>query len=213
MPQDLEALCGHAPDRRVSVAAAMERIQTYQTRLMRKSLAHWQQQLQRIDGFSDTLFSLARTVMSAALEAAMDERDAWHRDKAGLCRFARQCWSARCCYARPAVGSSAGGSLCCRCPNCWLSSPAPMLQVASLEQQHEAALQRVRDGCAAELRKALQAQETSLLKMHQAQLQLGSSKQLVAAHIQAQASLKASQHACAALQTEVSVQTQLSCCR
>ena len=94
-----------------------------------------------------------------------------------------------------------------------LYSRAPMLQVASLEQQHEAALQRVRDGCAAELRKALQAQETSLLKMHQAQLQLGSSKQLVAAHIQAQASLKASQHACAALQTEVSVQTQLSCCR
>ena len=91
MPQDLEALCGHAPDRHVSVAAAMERIQIYQTRLMRKSLAHWQQQLQRIDGFSDTLFSLARTVMSAALEAAMDERDAWHRDKAGLCLFARQC--------------------------------------------------------------------------------------------------------------------------
>ena len=88
-----------------------------------------------------------------------------------------------------------------------------MLQVASLEQQHEAALQRVRDGCAAELRKALQAQETSLLKMHQAQLQLGSNKQLVAAHIQAQGSLKASQHACAALQMEVSVQTQLSCCR
>ena len=87
MLQDLEALCGHTPDRHVSVAAAMERIQAYQTRLMRKSLAHWQQQLQRIDGFSDTLFSLARTVMSAALEAAMDERDAWHRDKAGLCLF------------------------------------------------------------------------------------------------------------------------------
>ena len=128
MPQDLEALCGQTPDRHVSVAAAMERIQTYQTRLMRTTLAHWQQQLQRIDGFSDTLFSLARTVMSAALEAAMDERDAWHRDKAGLRLLAMQSWSAQCCCARPTAGSSTG-ALCA----------APLITAAPIPSRPNAA--------------------------------------------------------------------------